>query len=51
MVTSTEGKPGPTCSDHLLNLQVRGIYFAGKLFDGLTGVLVRGRVNVILNPT
>lgn len=51
MVTSGHGKLGPTCSDYLLNLQVSGIDFTGKFFDSLTGVLVRGWVNVILNST
>lgn len=40
-----------TWTNHLLDLEVSGIYLTGKLFDGLTGVLVGGRVHIILYST
>lgn len=41
----------PTCTDHLLDLEMSGIYFTGKLLDGLTGVIISGGVHVIFNCT
>lgn len=41
----------PTCTNHLLNFQMSGIYFTGELFDSFTGVLISGRVHIVLDST
>ena len=39
-----------TCPNDLLDLDICRIHLPGKFSDGLAGVLVRGRVDVILHP-